>query len=395
MKKVLLLCASHNDFGLINGLRKLGYYIYATGGIPGLVGEKYIDEYIQADYSDKELILEIAKKLNVDNICACCNDFGVYTAAYVAEKLGLPGYDTYENTLILNNKDRFKQFAKENDIISPVSMSFVDEKEAIEWCEKSRLPLIAKAVDLSAGNGIKKIESPDDIVPAIRNAFEKSRAKRIVIEPFLKGTQHGFCTFLINQKVVASCSNDEYSILNPYRVEIDTYPANGIERCQDILIEQIEKIANILKLNDGIFHLQYIEDAEGPHIIEVMRRTIGNMYGIPASAYNGFDWDYWETRALMGLSCENFPKNIPADGFFAYKAILAQQNGIIKKIVIPKRYDRYVISQCIVKNEGEEITNYMSQPIGFIFMRFSSEEEMHGFLIDNYCNDLVEMEELV
>ena len=93
MKKVMLLCASHNDLGLINALRKLGYYIYATGNIPGLIGEKYVDEYIQADYSDKKLILELAKDLQVDNICACCNDYGVYTAAYVAENLGLSGYD--------------------------------------------------------------------------------------------------------------------------------------------------------------------------------------------------------------------------------------------------------------------------------------------------------------
>lgn len=61
-KRVLLLCASHNDLGLIKALRKLGYYIIVTGNIPGLPGEKYADEYIQADYSDSELILKIAKE---------------------------------------------------------------------------------------------------------------------------------------------------------------------------------------------------------------------------------------------------------------------------------------------------------------------------------------------
>ena len=62
VKKALLLCTSHNDLGLIRALRKLGYYIIATGNVPGLIGEKYVDEYIQADYSDKERILEIAKE---------------------------------------------------------------------------------------------------------------------------------------------------------------------------------------------------------------------------------------------------------------------------------------------------------------------------------------------
>ena len=392
MKKVLLLCASHNDLGLINGLKKLGYYIYATGSIPGLIGEKYIDEYIQADYSDKELILEIASKLGLDAICACCNDFGVYTAAYVAEKLGLPGYDTYENTLTLNNKDLFKAFARENGILSPVAMPFSDCEEAIAWCEKQELPLISKAVDLSAGNGITKMYRLEDIRSAIENSFAKSRAKRIVIEPLVVGTQHGFCTFLVNQKVVGYCSNDEYSIANQYRVEIDTFPANGIEKVEGILIEQVEKIAGILKLADGIFHLQYIVDENGPHIIEVMRRAIGNMYGIPASQYNGFDWDYWEARALTGHDCSSFPVGMPQDGHFAYKAVMADKNGKIKSIKVPSRYDRFVFDQCFIKGPGDVIENHMSQPVGLLFMRFVSEEEMHSFLIDNYANDIVEME---
>ena len=102
-KKVLLLCSTHNDLGLIRALRKLGCYIVVTGNISGLPGEKWCDKFIQADYSNKELILDIARKEKVDAICQCCNDYGVYTAAYVAEKLNLPGYDSYETTLILHN----------------------------------------------------------------------------------------------------------------------------------------------------------------------------------------------------------------------------------------------------------------------------------------------------
>lgn len=392
MKKVMLLCASHNDLGLINALRKLGYYIYATGNIPGLIGEKYVDEYIQADYSDKKLILKLAKDLQVDNICACCNDYGVYTAAYVAENLGLSGYDSYATTLTLHNKDKFKQFAAENDIISPAAHSFSQKNEAMAWAKKAKLPLIVKPVDCSAGNGICKVNKAEMIESSVNLAFEKSRAGRVVIEDFIDGTQHGFCTYLLNQKVVAVCSNDEYSFANPYRVEIDTFPATGIERCQNILIEQVEKIAGILHLKDGIFHLQYIEDENGPHIIEVMRRVLGNMYSVPANLLMGFDWDYWEVRARMGLSCDHFPRQVNAEGFFAYKAMLAKENGVITSINIPKQYNKYLIGDCIIRKPGDNITNFASEPIGFLFMRFSSQAEMHKVLIDEYCNNIVQIE---
>ena len=391
MKKVLLLNSSHNDLGLINGLKKLGYYIYVTGNVPDLIGQKYTDKYIRADFSDKDHILEIAKALKIDNICACCNDFGMYTASYVAEKLNLPGYDSYETTLILNNKDKFKTFAKKYKILSPFSYSFNNIQKAISWAYNQELPLISKAVDLSAGNGIHKIEKKDDIEFAIKDSFEKSRAKRIVIEPYITGSQHGFCTFLVNKKVVASCSNDEYSILNPYRVEIDTWPARGIEKYEEKLINQVETIASILDLKDGIFHLQYILSNGKPFIIEVMRRAIGNMYGYIASKYSGFDWDYWEARALTGHDCTMFPVNQPKDGFFAYKAILSDKNGVIKSIKIPDRYSKYLIDKCIIKKIGDRIDNNLSQPIGLMFFRFSSQNEMLNFLVNHYCNDIVEV----
>lgn len=392
MKKALLLCASHNDLGLIKALRKLGYYIIVTGNKAGLIGEKYADEYIMADYSQKDQILQIAIDHKIDAICQCCNDFGVYTDAYVAEKLGLPGYDSYETTLTLHNKDRFKQFAKENNIISPVSHAFTDVEVAYAFLQTAEYPVIIKPTDASAGNGISRAEDYQEAVQAVKLAFQKSRAGRIVIEPYIVGTQHGFCTFLINQKVVAWCSNNEYSFVNPYRVEIDTYPADNYQKTANILIEQIEKMAAILKLQDGIFHLQYIYDGTTPQIIEVMRRVLGNMYSVPANMLNNMDWDYWETRARCGLSLEDFPQSIRQEGFFAYKSVLAAQNGRIQSIQIPDEYRKYMVSQCMLKEPGESVGNYLSEPVGFLFFMFPDQETMHRVLIEEYRNDLVLME---
>ncbi len=392
MKKVLILCASHNDLGLIRALRKLGYYIICIGNVPGLMGERFVDEYIRMDYSDRESVLQLAKEKNIDAICQCCNDFGVYTAAYVAEKLDLPGYDSYETTLMLHNKDKFKEFAEKLDLPTPKAYGFEKKDEAITWLKEVGYPIIVKPTDASAGNGIHKAECIEEAVQAVEVAFGKSRAGRIVIEPFISGSQHGFCTFLVNQRVVAFCSNNEYSVLNPYRVEIDTYPADNCALVQDILIGQIERIAKELQLKDGIFHLQYIMDGEKPQIIEVMRRVLGNMYSVPANQLNGFDWDYWETRAKCGLSCKEIPQNGLQDGFFAYKTILAEGNGVIRKITISAKYDKYCYDTCILKKEGDEITNYLSEPVGFLFMMFPTAEEMHRVLVEEYENSMVELE---
>lgn len=391
MKKVLLLCASHNDLGLIRALRELGYYIIVTGGIKGQPGEKLCDKYIKADYSDKELILSIAQKENIDAIVQCCNDFGVYTAAYVAEKLGLPGYDSYETTLTLHNKDKFKQFALEHKLLSPIASGFSDISDALAYVKSISYPIIIKPTDLSAGNGISRANNIVEAEQSIKLAFEKSRSKRIVIEPFIEGTQHGFCTFLKNKKVVAVCSNNEYSFINRYRVEIDTFPAENYAEVKDILIEQIEYIARTLNLCDGIFHLQYIYDGKQPQILEVMRRILGNMYHVPGNLQSGIDWEYWETRARCGLSLEIFPENMPSAGFYAYKSLMATKNGIIDKIEIPDSLKPYMVSEFMLMSQGDAITDYMKQVAGFLFLQFSSQKEMLEVLIDRYDNNLIKI----
>lgn len=391
MKKALLLCASHNDLGLIRALRELKYYIIVTGNIENLPGQSLCDKYIKADYSDKELILKIAKDEKIDAIAQCCNDFGVYTASYVAEQLGLPGYDSYETTLILHNKDKFKQFAKEHHLISPIAEGFTDLNEALTFVQEARYPIIIKPTDLSAGNGISKAENVTEAESAVKLAFDKSRNKRIVIEPFIRGSQHGFCTFLKGKKVIAVCSNNEYSFINPYRVEIDTYPADNYEQVKDTLIEQIEYIAQTLNLCDGIFHLQYIFDGEKPQILEVMRRILGNMYHVPGNEQTGINWEYWETRARCGLSLYNFPLDTKPHGYYAYKSMMATSNGTIKDIIIPEAYKPFLSSEYRLMNVGERIEDYRKQPVGFLFFQFPSIETMKEILINNYDNSLIEI----
>ena len=391
MKKALLLCSTHNDLGLLVALRKLGYEILVSGNRPGLPGERWADRYIPADYSDKEAILEIAKREKIDAICNCCNDFGVYTAAYVAEKLGLPGYDSYETTLLLHNKDRFKRFAAEMDLPSPKSRMFSSREEAESYLGSAAYPVIVKPTDASAGNGISRADDREQALEAVGRAFQKSRAGRIVIEPFITGSQHGFCTFLIDRKVVAVCSNNEYSMENPYRVEIDTFPADNFDLVADELIASIEKIADRLQLCDGIFHLQYLMDGDHPKIIEVMRRILGNMYHVPGNLLTALDWEYWQVRLQCGLPIDCFPHPVRQEGCFAYKTILAPGNGRIGEVKIPEEYSRYLIRTYMVKNPGEEITNWKSEPVGFLFFMFPSQEVMKEMLIGQYRNDLVSM----
>lgn len=387
-KRVLLLNASHNDERLLRALKKMDCYVITTGNRPELPGHQLADEYVYGDYTDKEAMYRLALEKKVDAVCPCCNDFGVITASYISEKMGFPGQDDYETTLTIHDKARFKKFALElGGINTPKATSFCDMDEALSWAQNGQyeLPLIVKPVDLSAGNGISRADTKEGLAVCIRAAFESSRKKEIVAEPFIEGTQHGFCTFLIGQRVAAVCSNNEHSFINPYRVEVDTYPAAGVELVQEDLIGQIERMAKALELKDGIFHLQYILKDGKAYILECMRRVLGNLYSIPAEGLgDGFDWDYWEARSKCGFDLDDFPASVSQKGFWAYRALIARQNGIYRGIYMKPDIKKYIYEEKMLHDIGHRVTNHKSEPMGFLFMHFDTCQEMMQKMIEGY-----------
>ena len=82
---------------------RLGYYVITCDYLPSNPGHKYAHEYHNVSTTDKDAVLELARKLQVDGIVAYASDPAAPTAAYVCEKLGLPT-SPYESVEILSKK---------------------------------------------------------------------------------------------------------------------------------------------------------------------------------------------------------------------------------------------------------------------------------------------------
>lgn len=393
-KRVLMLNAGYCDEESIISLKKLGCYVITTGNRPDFKGHALADEYVNADFSDKERILQIAKEKKVDAVCPCCSDFGVKTAAYVSEQLGFRGQDTYENACILHDKDRFKAFARENSWLNtPLAEGFDSAEKALLWADTvNDYPVIVKPVDLDSGKGIMRADNYEELCSNILNAFKMSRLKRIVIEPFITGTQHSFLTFLINQKVAAVCSVDEASVVSPYHVEIDRCPATCYEQARPQMLDQINRIAQTLHLCDGIFHVQFIWHDGKAYILECMRRVLGGLFWKVAAGHGkGFDWDYWHVKAMCGFGCDDFPE-VPMEGYWAYRILFAPKDGRIKKINVSNRLNDKIYETYVFHREGDIVTNHIYDPIEIFFMKFSSRSEMDYLTMECYSEISADIE---
>jgi len=392
MKKALILNISYNDVDMIQNLKKLGFYVYATGMYDELPGQAYADTYIKEDYSNQEAILKMAEELNIDSICSCCNDAGVITAAYVAEKLSLQGHDTYENAMLIHHKDKFNELLNDLNIQKAYSKNFSDKKTAIKNIGEIPFPIIIKPNDLCGGTGISKAENEKEAISAIEKAFNSSKNKNIVIEKFIEGKQYGLCTFLVNQKVSIFCSNNEFSFINPYRVEVDLFPSDCENSIISDLITKIEKIASALKLKDGIFHIQFIINNGKAYIIEAMRRVLGNLYTLPATKLTNFDWIYFETKSNCGIDCSseisakinNINNSSTSKKYYAYRSVVGHKNGKLKELIIPSDIEKYIFKKFKFYSKNQEITHYKTEQLALLFFEFNTREEMNKIMLEDY-----------
>lgn len=386
MKKVLVLNGSFCELPIIEECHNLGYYVITTGNMPELMAHKYADEYIQADYSDYETILNIVKEKDISHILTCANDFGCITAAYVDEQMKWHNHDTFETSKILHHKDLFKEYIQKKKYPTPFSVVFKDKLEAYKFVnDKAEFPIIIKANDLTGGKGILKASSKDEAIYAIDNAFAKSRSKHVLIEPFIMGNQQTFVTFLHDKKVIATSSCDSYSYINPYLIQAETLPARSIVDIQDSLISIIENMAKDLDLADGIFAFQYIRNGNDFQIIEMMRRPFGNQFLKLVEINSGFPWHRAQVVAETGGDW-NFLNEIDYSDikirYCGHYGIMVNRNGIIKSWSISNNIKKNIIKIFEMKNVGDKIEDHMNERIAFLHFEYDSYDEMTNSLKD-------------
>lgn len=377
-KKILVLNGSFCETPMIKKLKKMGYYVVTSGNAPELEGHVFADEYIAGDYSDKELMLKLVIEHQIDGIISCANDFGIITAAYVAEQMGWPGHDTYENTLLLHHKDLFKAYCAEKNIPSVKSVVFEDIETLLKYVKNCEYPIIVKANDLTGGKGICRAINYAEACEAAKNAFESSRDKQILVEPFIEGTQHAVDAFIANGKIIATTSCNCYSYVNPYLIQTETYPSNFEE--QDIIpiCQIIQEMVDDLNLVDGVFTVQYMRQNDQIYIIEVMRRLTGNLSFTLYEKATGFPWYEAYIRSSLGLDCEDLKADESKKQFCGHHGIFAETNGVLEGYEIPEDVKKHIYEQVELISSGEKITNYKLQRIASFFYVYDSKNEMEN-----------------
>ena len=365
----------HAEVPLIRAAKELGYYVITTGNQKDGIGHLYSDKYIEADFSDCNLMLDIAIKEGVTKVCSGCNDFALLSAAYVAEKMGLGGHDSYAVSKQIHHKDQYKMLANEMNIPSSRNLVCKNKEDVIEALKKINFPVMIKPIDLTGGKGIKKCQTELEALEAFETAINITREKYIIIEEFIEGSRHGFTGLLQNQKMTFYFGDDEHYYKNQYMVEGASTPSKDMDRVFEKLVEYSENIAKKLELVDGIFHIQYIlRNEKEPIIIEICRWAPGDLYVELVKKSTGVEYAKEIVCLESGIKREPYYNRQTKD-YWIRHCIMSEKEGKFKYINYEEEVLKYVDEQVIWAREGDDINNIMTYKAGIIFMVFKDKDE--------------------
>lgn len=401
-KRLLLLGGSMQQVPAIIYARNNGYTTILCDFLEDNPGQNYADRFYCVSTTDKEMILRVAQKEQIDGIVAYASDPAAPTAAFVAEKMGLPT-NPFDSVEILAFKDKFRDFLKENGFNCPLAKSFACSSAAIESVNLFKLPVMVKPIDSSGSKGVVRVDSIKDIETAIENAFSHSRNGRIIIEEYTEMNHEfmigGDC-FIENGKIeflgLLNCHRDRD--VNPLVPVGKSYPLQSDNNRIEKIRETVQKIVDILSINFGCFNLELMFDENDDlYVIEMGPRNGGNMIPDLLHMATGFDMIAATIEAALGKNVKStLPSKAKAtqESFMATHNIHTAKSGLYKGLKIDEKIKKHILKSVIYKEKGEPVYYFdgANKAVGIIFMEFSNSSEMFDILnnINSYIEVIVE-----
>ena len=304
-KKVMMLGGNYFQMTATKAAKELGYYVISVDYLPENPAHKLADEYYNVSTVDKEAVLALAKKLNIDGIVSYASDVSAPTAAYVAEAMGLPT-NPYESVMILTHKDLFRPFLVKNGFNSPKSKGFTNKREAFEFFQTIKKPVMIKPSDSNGSKGATKVETEDDFAVAFDKAMLFSRQKVVIVEEFLYRDGHQIAgdAFIMNGELVFAGFMSEHfdHLCNPLVPIGESYPSYLSDVLKKKAWDEINHLMKLLNMRFGAINMDFIVDKNGDvYIIEIGPRNGGNLITDVIREASGIDLAKCTVQAALGL----------------------------------------------------------------------------------------------
>ena len=388
-KKLLLLGGSHYLLPVIEEAHRLGIHVITCDYLPDNAAHKYSDEYHNVSIIDKDAVLALARELEIDGISSFACDPGVVTAAFVAEKLGLPFAGSYESVSILQDKGRFRAFLSDNGFNAPWSGSYESVDEALADSGRFTYPAIVKPVDSAGSKGVRRIDSLDELRSAAEHALSFSHGGRFIVEQFLEkqGASSDSDSFSVDGKLVFTSFDDQLfdeRAENPYTPAAYCWPSSMPQWAQDELKGELQRLIDLLGLKTALYNIESRLCTDGKtYIMEMSPRGGGNRLSEVLHMATGVNLIRGIVMASVGLEpdcvCDK-----PYDGLWAEIILHSDENGRFKELWIDPECEKFIVERDLWVSPGDEVERFSgaNKAVGTLVVRFPDRETLNVRMAD-------------
>lgn len=399
MKKLMLLGGMRYLVPVIEAAHKLGVYVITCDYLPNNIAHKYSDEYCNVSILEKDKVLEKAKELKIDGILSFACDPGVVTAAYVAEKMGLPTSGPFESIEILQNKGKFRKFLTDNNFNVPVAKQYTDIETALNDIEMFNWPVIVKPTDSAGSKGVTKVVKKSELRDAINYALKFSHSNEFIIEDFLEkiGDSSDCDSFSVDGElkfVSFSTQKFDENCENPYTPAAFTWPASISKEHQEELTNEIQRLLKLLDMKNSIYNIETRECTNGKaYIMECSPRGGGNRLAEMIRYMTGVDMITNIVKSALGMELDVIEQKELKDNW-AEIILHSEKEGTFEKLWISKEISSNIVENDLWIETGTHVGGFSgaNEAIGTMVLKFDSEIQMNNVLNNqnNYIKVIVD-----
>lgn len=273
-KSALLCDASFSAIPLLQALKAKGLFVAVCGSRAGDPCHELADASFDIDYSNKKKLLKIVADNHFDYLVPGCTDVSYISCAWVANQLGLPGYDGDQAVRVMNHKNEYRKFGKAMGYPIPAY------ETSVENFKKVSFPALLKPINSFSGRGIIKFDKYSSLRSFIDRGELLAIEGSVLLEEFAKGDLYSHSAFLKSGKIFTDFFVNEYCTVHPYQVNssyVSTKLGVGIQKNMRAWLENFAKDLNLV---DGLLHTQFISDGKRIYLVESCRRCPGDLYSL-------------------------------------------------------------------------------------------------------------------
>lgn len=381
MKKILILGGSHRDIPLIKASQDLGYFVITLGNKDYYLGHNYSNKAYKINFNDLNMVKKIIEDENIDYIIPGSGEESYLNTVKLAHELKIGNFDIPEVANLIHNKWKFKEFCLNNNISTPNGKFYtnIDDLTDLDF------PIVVKPTNLSGGRGVEIVNSKEELVKSLLEA--KKVTNEIFLEEFIEGKLIAYSIFLKNQKIIYGFTGEDKTYLNKYLIT-SAFPCEVKEETLQKMKYDIEKIAKLLNLVDGMFHLQIMIKDDIPYIIDVTRRIPGDLYPYLIEYCDGVEYSKAVVKAYTkGKIDDEFDTKYEKQNFVIRHCVMPNRNGIYKNIIIDDNIKDKILYRLDLVKKDYMIEDYFHTQIAIIFVDASNNK----FIVEN-INHLIQVE---